>query len=610
MSVSLVHCPECNTLLLGDTLQCPTCHHVLDEKRAASAVPPEKEPVGTSVTHDACPGCGEMVRRGLVRCFNCGTFMRGEIAQSYQRLKSTPSQVIYSEVGEKDKDQGTDTDLSEAAKKASQTYQYEEPASSATDDDFELGPDVVADEEDFDEDFEIEPEQSNKVFDEVDVAYKLLQDEQEEQEATKRAQIEAAQKAAEEEAARVAKVEEDEDETNSRRDRFSEENDEAYSGTAGGDVLLKVALEEEAEVGRKRLESGQRRGEGGVSTGIMVYCPNGHRVEVQERHRGKTGRCPRCREPFIVPAGPWHEEQAEPVKKPEAEEEDLLEKQVEAAYKVKAGEYTYYLRDVQYHAVDVSKLKLKPGSLEKAFELVDLACAPFGMLIVSLAKKKSGLFASSKKQDPGAVRDAVIEHLADEKPLEQLPAGEHKLLSAEDVKKIRIVQPAPTEYESMFAGIPVFGKGIVAVRYAKNETDTEQKFASFAISDFRAFAEAMREVFEIKNFGADCGIPLTNVHTELKCHYGETIVKSLEQVEYYQADKAYTLQLTGRKCAECGLVVSEEARKKEKLGGANGKGIAKAKCPKCGKKFGDISLFAIEKGPDIGAEKVEESHRE
>src|SRR5262245_60938288 len=124
MSVSLVHCPECNTLLLGDTLQCPTCHHVLDEKRAADIVADDK-PAATAGTHDPCPGFGEMVRRGLVRCFNCGTFMRGEIAESYQRLKSTPSQVIYSEVPEKEAEAAAKK-LTEAKQQPpqQQVYQY------------------------------------------------------------------------------------------------------------------------------------------------------------------------------------------------------------------------------------------------------------------------------------------------------------------------------------------------------------------------------------------------------------------------------------------------------------------------------------------------------
>ena len=47
-----------------------------------------------------------------------------------------------------------------------------------------------------------------------------------------------------------------------------------------------------------------------MKSGFRVYCPNGHCIEVQERHRGRTGRCPRCREVYFVPAGSWDEEKA------------------------------------------------------------------------------------------------------------------------------------------------------------------------------------------------------------------------------------------------------------------------------------------------------------
>ena len=53
-------------------------------------------------------------------------------------------------------------------------------------------------------------------------------------------------------------------------------------------------------------------------------------------------------------------------------------------------------------------------------------------------------------------------------------------------------------------------------------------------------------------------------------------------------------------------MVSEESRKKEKLGGAAGKGIAKAKCPKCTQKFGEITLFGIRK-EDGDAEGLDSS---
>src|SRR5262249_52066933 len=135
------------------------------------------------------------------------------------------------------------------------TYRFDDVASGPVDDDFELAPEIVADEEDFDEDFEVEPDQANKVFDEVDHAYKLLQDEKDAEEAGRQAEIEAARREAEERAAQAAKeaADEDEDERDSRRARFNDENDEAHSVATGGEVLLKVALEEEAEVGRRRL---------------------------------------------------------------------------------------------------------------------------------------------------------------------------------------------------------------------------------------------------------------------------------------------------------------------------------------------------------------------
>ena len=104
----------------------------------------------------------------------------------------------------------------------------------------------------------------------------------------------------------------------------------------------------------------------------------------------------------------------------------------------------------------------------------------------------------------------------------------------------------------------------------------------------------MAELYGVERLGEDVGVPLTDTYTELKCHYSEETLRALEHVEFYQADPKIKLKLIGRKCAACGLAVSEDARKKEKIGGANGKAIAKAKCPKCQQKFGNISLFGLE----------------
>ena len=63
-------------------------------------------------------------------------------------------------------------------------------------------------------------------------------------------------------------------------------------------------------------------------------------------------------------------------------------------------------------------------------------------------------------------------------------------------------------------------------------------------------------------------------------------VPELPRPDLYLADPALNAVIGGYRCQGCGLVVSEDGRKKEKLGGANAKGLAKAKCPKCGEKFG------------------------
>jgi hypothetical protein len=163
--------------------------------------------------------------------------------------------------------------------------------------------------------------------------------------------------------------------------------------------------------------------------------------------------------------------------------------------------------------------------------------------------------------------------------------------------QFRVAQPSVSHTESMFAGVPVFGEGKIAVRLPKIDESADPQFLSFWLSEFRKFAAILDEFYGIKKFGEDSGIPLEDVLTERVCHFSEEHLNYLEQIDFYQRDPGYKLKLIGRRCQGCGLVVSEESRKKEKIGGKNGKGIAKAKCPKCEKPFGDISLFAFDDTP-------------
>ncbi|MGE3316887.1 MAG: hypothetical protein AB7O26_17360 [Planctomycetaceae bacterium] len=580
MSVSIILCPSCNSLLLPDTAQCPSCHHVLIEGGARPAelgsIP--SPPSDSNEIEDACPGCNELVRRGLVRCWNCGTFMREEIAQTYQRMQATPPKVIYSELPEDDAHEPAETP----------------PVAAQADDvDFELGPDIDPTFEMADDDFDTATPLAAREDDIVASAPTFKLKEPEAAEEPKAATEAPAKTEAKKEAKPAAKpaAAEQQEFVNEFESQFGAQH---HSIATGGDVLLQVALAEEAETGVRRRNKG---GSGSGRGGFVVYCPHGHRVEVQERHRGLTGRCPRCREPFVVPAISFDTEKADA--EAQAKKAELLAAgaapNASEESEISAGEYTRWLTDVHHHTVNLTKLKLKTGSLINEFVDVDLAFSPNGMLVITLVKK-GGLFGSADKKKP-TTRAAVIQHLSDGKDYAALPGAARQFYDLKALPQIRIVQPIASADESMFAGVPVFGDGRIAVRFPKVDETPDPQFASFTLSEFRKFSEILEEYYGIKKFGAELGVPLEDVFIERVCHSSQDHLSCLENLEYYQNDPTYKLKLIGRKCASCGIVMSEDVRVAEKFGGKNAKGIAKAKCPKCEKPFGDVPLYKFDDTP-------------
>ena len=551
MSVSIISCPSCHTLVLSDTAQCPSCQLSLDPDRMAEAEslePRERRPPRMSDTEEPCARCGEMVRKGLVRCWNCGEFMRGDIAQVYEQMQASDSPVIYSRIPARE---------ISASRSGTAAPAADQPSLYARDEDFELSPEFSM--------HAPEPRQEHAP-------------------AEKPAAEEAAGDDARDESAPVAEGGQGEESV-------------SHSVATGGEVLLQVALQEEAEVA-KRHKTG-RRGPRAMR-GFLVYCPNGHRIEGQEHHRGRAGRCPRCKSPFYVPFKEEAEQQA-------AADESAASAAPGSA--VTAGQYTRWMSDVHFHAVNPQKLKLKPGSLQNEFEECEVGFSPDGMLAVTLVKKKGGLFGGDKKKKEAA-REAVFEHLRAGNALDKLPAGGHRSYTVDQMKQVGMAQPFPYAHESLFAGIPVFGDGRIAVKFPKTDDAPELHYASFFLSQFRQFAAAMAEFYGMADLGAEFGVPLTDQFEEMTCHYSDEKLQVLQNLEFYKADPEMKLKLIGRKCQACGLVVSEDSRKKEKIGGANGKGIAKAKCPKCSQKFGDISLFTLDRGTDEAKEKPAETPKE
>lgn len=363
----------------------------------------------------------------------------------------------------------------------------------------------------------------------------------------------------------------------------------SHSEATGGDALLDIAMQEERETTVKKKS---RKVTGGMKTaggGIIIFCPYGCHIEVKEQHRGMTGRCPKCQAPFIVPIDPPNYKKKT---KAGASEEETG---------VTSGKFNAWMQDLHLHIVNPEKLKLKADSLLKDFVQADLGFSPDEMLVAVLSKKAGGLFGA-KGEDP---REALFEHLKEGKPMEELPATEKFLFSKDDLAQLKVVQPTKSRGDSIFAGIPVFGEGRIAVQLPLTEQVADPLYVSFGITEFWDFRKQVEEIYGITGLGEDVGIPPEHVFSTYKCHYTDTLVKGLENLDFYKADPTVELAVAGYRCGACSLVVSEEGRKKENLGGKAGKGIAKAKCPKCGSKMGDNPVYTLKSElvePDMSGE--------
>jgi len=562
MNVAIVSCPKCKSMLLSDTAQCPNCHHVLhvEQKVNMSELKTHSQVMGSSSNEIPCPDCGEMVRKELVRCYQCGAFLRKEMAESYQRMRenapSVPTPVIL-QVAQ----------AISASPSALQSVDSSDLPPLANDDDFALGPGVTV----------VASSQSQASATSAvgsDETYSL--------------DASALSANAPSASAELPDVPMDGAQPDQKKvSAASSAAGVPHSEATAGDVLLDIAKQEESEsVGRRKLRGKRRPGE--TRTGFIIFCPWGHQIEVQEKHRGQVGKCPRCKAAFIVPQARLDEK---PVESPAADVQ-IAPAAGEPAGALVAGKFTRWMRDVRIHSLNPTKLKLKPGSLESTFETHDLGFGLDGLLQLSLVKK-GGVFGGTNKKKP-ELREAAVAHLSAGKPLPELQVAAQRLFASDTIKQIQVVQPVIYAHESMFAGIPVFGVNRIAVRLPKTPEGGDLLFASFWLSEFREFAKQMEEVFEVQGLGDDVGIPMTDKLTDYKCHYTEQTFQALDQSDYQRADPNLKLVIVGRKCEGCGLIVSEDGRKKEKLGGADGKGIAKAKCPKCQKKFGTIAFYAID----------------
>lgn len=505
---------------------------------------------------EVCPNCGETYRKGLVRCWNCGTFTRDEIGAAYQErvrgrveadgsFRELPVLRVQSSEDDKTSATGPQADHMVASTALGGGYDLDFEETSAADDDFELGSDVELSEATGGEE-----------------GYTLA--------AVEEPTVSVTPPMAVFEPPLPAAVE----------PPLPAAADPPLPGPGESpreaDELLEIARQQQRDVAKARKELQKRLG------GFVVYCPQGCRVRVQERHRGRTGRCPKCHSIFFVPLA--QKDAVDVAATPAATDAAA------ADTPVAAGKFTRWQLDLRLHTVQPQKLKLKPDSLLNDFQAVDAGFADDELLLVTLASG-GGMFGGGKKKD--VVRAAVLEHLKTKPTLEGLPGAAKVALSRDAVGQINLSQPAPPETDSMFGQIPVFGVGRIAVKLPRQGDSPTMQFLSFNLSEFRQFSTNLRELYGIEDFGGHTEIPLAEEFQTAVCAISNEPVQGLLGLPYYEKDPALKLEVSGWQCGVCKAVVSEAARDKAKLGGAKGKGIAKAKCPKCSQKMGSNPWYKI-----------------
>jgi len=535
-------------MLFSDTIICPACRYVLDPERAQALG--EIDDLAKSRSEQIpCRNCGEANQIGLVRCWNCSAFLREDIQEAYYQMIRGQREITYSQPGSS-VEEGPSGDSSQSSS---------DRFGDDDDDDFELSGEYAV----------IHPPPADSQSSD---SYNRKPSESANPSASNGSGSASGPKEPTAESGTEETKSDQPAESSESRDspkqRPEDDPDaEDHSVATGGDVLLDIALteEKESEKVRKRRaalarkKQKQRKQRGGKKAGKGDASPERLAAQKKALARRKAAK-------------------KRAADKPKAE-----------------PKYGLWLDDVRKHRVNPQKLKLKPGSEENQFEPVDVGVGSAGVVAVSLAKKPGLTLFQKSKSSPEETRKEIREHLEAEKPMEELPAPSHEFIDKETAGQFKVVQPAAYAHESMFAGVPVFGEGRIAVRLPVASDASEHRILSFWLTEFRQFSQALEQRFSIKDFGHLEGVPLTDPILDLQCHYSENPLKPIdpEYLKFYEADPAIELELIGRRCEGCGLAVSEEARRKEKIGGLRGKSIAKAKCPKCEKKFGSTSLYQV-----------------
>ena len=572
MSTVIRSCPGCKSLILSDTDQCPECGHVFHErKNSATSRTVEGSSLRSATLQDSCPHCGEMVRTGLVRCWSCNGFMREDIAARYRKMTSNPQQIIYSTIPANQRTDYLPPRVVDdnAVPKAYDSESFVLSGSSRTanpqpaaEDGFELGSGTTT-----------STPASQPVAQNTPPAVSAPK-----ADTTKPvAPVDGPDKPKEQTAAGAPPAE-----ATKQADQTSSLETEAPTkptrgSKSGDDDLLAIAMQDEREVKKRRSDKLADR----KQKQMLIPCSCGAWIRVHQSQAGKSVRCRKCKQPVTVPN---IRRKAEKKKTGKADAVASID--------------VTWIEGVRFFRLAPTSIVLKPGSVADKFIEADLAITDSQIAVVAFTggdKKKRGLLSKAPKVDLAEQRKQLREQISKTGNFTGLADVEVHTISTDHVAEIRLVQPILKASESMFAGVPVFGDGRLAVFLPIALENSEQAYCSQTLSAFRTLCDLLKKKFNLELPAAENGVPATEKFDNLNCFINQSRVESLRDVNYYEQDPAFELELSGFRCKACTAVISEEGRVKNKLGGSNGKAIAKAKCPKCSGKMGEERLYRIKK---------------
>lgn len=524
---------------------------------------PPSDSMKSASIHEPCPHCGEMVRTGLVRCWSCNGFMRADVAARYKDMTSNPQKIIYSTIP---LDQRTDflPARSDNTPAGSNVFDADE---------FTLSEDLSASSTAH----RVENNKPASAERPASVAPSLNDGPDKPQTTTPAERGNATKPATNPEVDSAPAA--SESAGSNGKSGSSSRRAIQDSAPADPDDLLSIAMAEQREVKKRRGEKIAER----QRKQMLVPCSCGAWIRVNEDQSGKVVRCRQCKNPVTIPEIRKRIEKKDD--KPAAPSLDII-----------------WVNDVWFHALTPTSLVLKPGSLVDKHTESDIALTADGLHIVTYggAKQKKSLFGGGeKKGDQDAQRKAVRVHIAATGAVRNLPDSEVRMIEVSKLPDLKLVQPIAKVQESMFAGVPVFGEGRIALFLPLDAGNGQQSYCSLPLSGWRILGDRLKSLYGIQLPAVENGVPENDKSDTMSCFVNQTKVESIRNLIYYQKDSGYQLELTGYRCKACGIAVSEEGRKKTKLGGANGKGIAKAKCPKCSAKMGEELLYRIKKSPEI-----------